>query len=705
MIPLTRLRVLCDTSFPAIVIADLMSRARSIRVNFAAAMFCAAFLPCILLATASGQRDASGIMYDPETLKNQTTAYNTAPGTCVLVFSVFAESKKTQLDRQALLKLVNPAAKTAIWQTTDTVSKGVFTDVATGSYEVEVSAVGYLSEHKELHAMDFHRPLEMDIVLHRDPSAINLDVADGVMSPKARKQTKHAISALKSGNLKEAERQLDDAFKLAPASPDLNFLLGYLYFQKKDYARAGGYLNTVTTMNPGNVQALTLLGRAGLEQQNYPAARSALELAIAADGGNWLPHNLLADAYLRQENYGKARDEAQTAIDKGKNAATPAQLVLGEALVGLGHDEEGVQALNAFLQASPRHPMAGQVRTLIAEIKERDSEPAPHPADAGVNVKANEEAKTEAKLSGIDPLLALPGPGLSVRSWQPPGIDEAKPSLAVGVACPSEKVIEESGKRVQELSEDVTRFAAVEDLLHQRLDEFGIPTRTETRKFNYVASISESEPGFLSVNEYRADKMNLAGYPDQIASTGFAALALVFHPHMRDNFEISCEGLGDWRGQATWVLRFRQRDDRPVRMHSYKVGEQIHPVKLKGRAWITADNFQIVRIESELVKPMPEIQLLSEHQVVEYGPIPFAKKSTSLWLPKSAEIYFDFRKRRYYRRHSFDRYMLFSIESDQKDKPPESKPKPGDQTTTPDAPSSVTPGSSAAPLGDGKMQP
>jgi len=623
----------------------------------------------------------------------------------VLVFSVFAEDSRTRLDRQALLKLVNLGAQTAIWQTTEDTSKGIFANVPYGSYDVEVSAVGYFSAHKELQVMSSLRPLEMDIVLRRDPSAINLDVAAGVMSPKARKQTKYAISALKSGNLKGAERQLDDAFKSAPASPDLNFLLGYLYFQKKDYAQAANYLSTAAALKPNNVQTLTLLGRTGLEQENYPAARSALESAIMADAENWLPHNLLADAYLRQENYGKARDEAQSAIEKGKTAANPAQLVLGQALLGLGRDQEGIQALDVFLQASPRHPMAGQVRTLIAEIKERDSAPAHSSAYSEANSRETNadgkaeaktevrperetERKTEAKLSGIDPLLALPGPGLSFRSWQPAGVDEIKPALAAGVACPADRVIEESGKRVQELSQDVTRFAAVEDLLHQRLDEFGTPTRTETRKFNYVASITESEPGFLSVNEYRADKMNLAGYPDQIASTGFAALALVFHPHMRDNFEILCEGLGDWRGQATWVLHFRQRDDRPVRMHSYKVGDQVHPVKLKGRAWITADNFQIVRIESELVKPMPEIQLLSEHQVVEYGPIPFAKKNTSLWLPKSAEIYFDFRKHRYYRRHSFDRYMLFSVESEEKEKPPKSVLAPGDKTVRPDAPPS-----------------
>jgi hypothetical protein len=261
-----------------------------------------------------------------------------------------------------------------------------------------------------------------------------------------------------------------------------------------------------------------------------------------------------------------------------------------------------------------------------------------------------------------------------MKSWQPPGVDDVKLNVAAGTACPTEQVIDESGKRVQELVEDVTRFAAVEELFHQRLDVYGLPIRTDTRKFNYVASISEQQPGFLSVDEYRAEKLGLTGYPDEISSTGFAALALVFHPHMRDNFEMKCEGLGDWRGQPTWLVRFQQRDDRPSRIHSYKVGTQVHAVKLKGRAWITADKFQIVRIESELVSPMPEIQLLSEHQVVEYGPIPFARKNTTLWLPKSAEIYFDFRRRRYYRRHSFDHYMLFAVDSEEKRKEPQSKP-------------------------------
>ncbi len=132
----------------------------------------------LLTTPISAQRSA--ILNDPGPLTDFSTSYNTAPGTGVLIFSVFAENSRTQLDRQALLKLVNSGAQTAIWQTTEDTSRGIFANVPYGSYDVEVSAVGYFSAHKELQVISSLRPLEMDIVLHRDPSAINLDVAAAI---------------------------------------------------------------------------------------------------------------------------------------------------------------------------------------------------------------------------------------------------------------------------------------------------------------------------------------------------------------------------------------------------------------------------------------------------------------------------------------------------------------------------------------------
>ncbi len=660
----------------------------------------ALFLACLFTVSALAQRGE--LLNDPQNLQQTMTAFQTAPGTGILVFKVFAERTTVRLDRQAVLKLVNLSNQTATWQTTESANEtgqwettdqtqAIFTNIPWGNYEIEASAVGYLSTHQQLSVLSSLHPQEISIVLRHDPDAINLDVDGSVMSPKARKETKHAVLALKSNNLKDAERHLDEAYKLDPSNSDLKFLLGYLYFQKKDYAQAESYLSAATAANPRNAQALTLLGRVGLEKADYPVARSALELAVLTDQENWLPHNLLADTYLREKDYDKARGEAQIALSKGKVNASPAELVLGQALLAQGRDQEGLAALSTFLEESPGHPLAGQVRSLIAQIQSGESRPGesrpnesvPSESMPNQTTPAAESAATsfdspnsEARLNGVDPLEAIPAPGINLKSWRPPNVDDVHPALAAGVTCPGEKVREESGRRVQELVADISRFSAVEDLFHQALDPFGIPIRTETRKYNYVATISQPQPGFLAVDEFRAEKLTLAGYPDQIASTGFGALALVFHPDMRENFSFLCEGLGDWHGQASWIVHFRQRDDRPNRMHGYKVGNQIKPVGLKGRAWITADRFQIVRIEADMVNPMPEIQLLSEHQAVEYGPVPFAKKDTTLWLPQSAEIYFDFRKHRYYRRHSFDHFMLFSTDTQEKRNEPVSKPAP-----------------------------
>ena len=100
----------------------------------------------------------------------------------------------------------------------------------------------------------------------------------------------------------------------------------------------------------------------------------------------------------------------------------------------------------------------------------------------------------------------------------------------------------------------------------------------------FVASISEIRPGILAVDEDRMLRSDTDGFPDQIVTRGLATLALIFHPLMRDDYDMTCEGLGQWQDQPTWLVHFQQRTDRPRRIKGYKVGQEIYPVALKGRA-------------------------------------------------------------------------------------------------------------------------
>ena len=593
--------------------------------------------------------------------------YDTAPGTGVLVFSIFSEKSGTSLDREGMVKLVRAYDQLAVWQTTGTSSLSVFTNLALGDYEVEVSAVGYLSTKQNVRVMRSLESIRVEIVLHRDPTAVNLDIATTILSPKARKEAKRAISLLKSGKLKGAEKHLDAAYAFAPASSELNFLLGYLWVQKGDFTKAVSYLSAAAKLATNSPQVLSLLGRALLETRQYPDARSVLEQAVLVDANNWLSHELLATAYLYDNNSERARDEAQIALRKGQKigpkTVAPAQLILGEALVRLGQNEEGLQALKVFLRDLPHDPVAPNVRAMVAEIEQGPAK------NAGDHSNANLAGTTP-----VNPRFPLPSAALASETWHAPSIDDVQPTLATGTVCPAEKVIDEAGNRVQQLVQDLSRFAAVEDLFHQLLDPAGMPVRSETRKYDYVAAFSDSGQGPVFINEYRSASPDAETYPDRIASSGFIALALVFQPELRKDFDLDCQGLTDWQGHAAWLVRFRQRDDRPNRMHSYTIGKQIFFVNLRGRAWVSADTFQIARIEADITKPVPEIQLVSEHQIVDYGPVPFPKKNISLWLPQKAEIYLQFRKHNYYRRHSFDHYMLFSVDAQEHAKAPTGKP-------------------------------
>ena len=86
---------------------------------------------------------------------------------------------------------------------------------------------------------------------------------------------------------------------------------------------------------------------------------------------------------------------------------------------------------------------------------------------------------------------------------------------------------------------------------------------------------------------------------------------------------------------------------------------------LRGRAWIAADTYQVLRIETDLISPVPKIRLVTDRIAIEYGAVHFREKQVEMWLPLSADVYYDWKGRRAHRRHSFSNYLLFSVDDKQ----------------------------------------
>jgi hypothetical protein len=432
--------------------------------------------------------------------------------------------------------------------------------------------------------------------------------------------------------------------------------MGLLYQQKKDAVQAEAYFVKAVSFDPNNVRALTSLGQLLLMKDDYKGAAEHLEKAVSVDPASWQAHWELASAYLHLQRFDESRQQAQLAIQTGKGAANDAEFVLGEALARLGKTPEAIQALQTYLQSNPKSDTAPQIRDRIAQLQN------PAKADAGTRPTSVALNVTPGPASPLD----APEGRMSIPSWSPPGVDDAQPLVAAGAACPAEMVIEKAGDRVKELVDNLARFDATEDVVHERLDELGRPMTKDSRKFDFQVEISEPLPGILNVDEYRNGLTDQGDFPGHIAAVGMPALAFVFHPDRRGDFDLVCEGLGDWQGQATWLVHFRQRADKPSREQTFEMNDASFAVDLKGRAWISASTYQIVRLEADLVRPIRQIQLLTEHQDVEYGPVQFKNRNMQLWLPISADLYMDCLRQRFHRRHSFGHYMLFSVGSSQK---------------------------------------
>jgi len=262
------------------------------------------------------------------------------------------------------------------------------------------------------------------------------------------------------------------------------------------------------------------------------------------------------------------------------------------------------------------------------------------------------------------------------RSWMPPDIDDVVPPVSPDVPCTLPDVLKPASERVKELVSNLEQFTAIEKIEHAQINLKGEPGRAQVVAYKYLVSIYEIRPGYLNVEETRDGQEAPLTFPKQLATRGLAAFALIFHPFYVDDFAMTCEGLGQWRGAPAWQVRFAQRSDRLPRFRTYQVGTRRFPVKIKGRAWVAADSHQVLRLEVDLLEPLPEIKLQSEHLAIEYRPVDFPRRKLQLWLPESAELYLDFRGSRHFRRHSFSEFLLFAVDLRQQIHDPREPPEP-----------------------------
>jgi len=567
-------------------------------------------------------------------------------------------SNGTNVDTLAVVTLYDASGQSITSKTTSD-SRVSFVPLGAGSYIIDIDAPGFAKARREAKVIGDEGEQLLIVTLRPDTgSGVNYAVTSTVaLPPKPQKEVTKGLEALRAGKFDEAIKRLEAAQHMDPKEAEIASLLGTAYEKKSDLTTARKYWDQAIQLDPKHLASLLACGDLLLRQKDLPGARKYLEKAVEASPNSWRAHSLLAATLLQQNSYVDAVLHAERAIDLGKSEANSARLTLGQALAFQHKNEEAITALQAYLAGGPSKSLAEAAQNMIERLRNAStaSSAATTPV---VDLSSSGGEAADAPVSA------------AVMSWLPPDVDSAVPPVEPGVACSLDDVLKKTSTTVQELPKVVDRYAATEVFHQENINNAGYPESVEDMSFNYLASVrdikSEKYGEALDVQEYRNGSTGTEMFPNHEGSVGLPSIVLIFHPLLISDFEMKCEGLSRAHGDFAWQVNFRQRPDKQSRIRRYRVSGHVYPIALKGRVWIDANNYQIIRLETDLREPHPEFHLNAEHLIMEYGPVKFQKRNEQLWLPVSADYYAVRQGKRFHRRHAFTNYVLFSVESDEK---------------------------------------
>ena len=529
-----------------------------------------------------------------------------------------------------------------------------FQGITSGRYVVEAIAAGFESARQ---AVEFTGAGQNEVVmLFLKPVGAegNTPYASrSTFPPKAQKEIQTALRDLESKKYDSARQHVNAALKAAPGNAMVHYVMGMTYIVADRAPEARPHLEKALSFDPRHLQSLMALGNLQYQQQNYTGARELFDRALGVSPSSWQAQWMLARCDLRLRNFSSAREHSERAFELGREKAIGAQLATAEALAGLKEYKQASVVLGAYLKARPQDPSAGKIRGWIAELDRAvESAGATAPAVTAPSVKTADVAPTE-------PLPVAP----SARdSWAPPDADAVVPPVVAGAGCNPSQVLEGAAKRAEDLVTNLEQFSALEHYESVEIAPNGQIANPVSAAFNYLVFLRRIRPELLSMEEVREQNRMTTRLPGALQDLGSPAIVLVFHPIYRDDFELNCEGLGQWNGRPTWLVHFRQRTDRPVRFRSFVTGQVEYPIRLRGRAWISEKSYQVVHMETDLLEPVPDAQLRREHVSIDYQLVPFPESKVELWLPQQVDLYHDFRGRFFHHYHRFSDFRLFAVD-------------------------------------------
>jgi tetratricopeptide (TPR) repeat protein len=568
------------------------------------------------------------------------------------VYVSVREPNGLPVTESATVKLSCPLAGVNLSGPTKDTALAQFSNVPAGDCWVEVSAPGYKAARERALVADslMSRNQYVYVYLHsaseRAASGTRTQVSLSIL-----KEMDKGTEAMRKNRADDARKHFLKAAESAPQNPDVQYLLGVLESKQKNIDAASARYERAIALYPAHEHALLGLGEIQLRNKHAAEAAATLEKAVQANTMSYRAHFYLAAAYLQLGNYASAKSHAQKAIDLGAQKIPMAYALLGEVLVGEGNREEARHEFETVISDYPKDPAAAVAKSDLGDLDK--------PAEA----KVRNRASAAGTGPGSEPLSAEIAEG-PIRPWGPSDVDTIKPGVAGDVTCSAADIVQRTGQASTEQIENFEKFMASEHIEHEELDRNGKAGAVRSHDFSYLVFIDHDKSGQIFLKESRDGGTGIDSFPTSLATVGLLGLGVdVFHPGFAKALDFTCEGLGQWRGKAAWLMYFRQKPGQRSFLRLWQTQRKTVEIPLKGRVWVGATTYEVLHIETDLREPVADLELTKDHLAIDYGPVNFQNGKTELWLPWYADMYLELHHHRYHHRHTLSNYALFGVDT------------------------------------------
>jgi tetratricopeptide (TPR) repeat protein len=199
----------------------------------------------------------------------------------------------------------------------------------------------------------------------------------------------------------------------------------------------------------------------------------------------------------------------------------------------------------------------------------------------------------------------------------------------------------------------------------QQLSVQSVPVmQYRTTVYNYRIVPKKDSDSEDALVEFRTDERDQPIFgstskPDNPRSIGFATSWLLFVPDNLKESRFRYVGQQKVGGHETDVLAFAQI---PEKTHLTTVVAGVNSscsTFIQGILWIDQGTFQIVRLQTDLLSPLPSIQMSELRSVLNYSEVKIPERDLSLWLPSDVETTWQAAGKQGDEVHRYSHYRLF----------------------------------------------